>query len=417
MNFDDLYRLVGVALIVFLALKTNRAFTLTFLSLANFALYAFIKPVMVTEYFQTGKLVPLYVLAALGVFLMGTLLGSQMCNQNKIANTPPDITVKISNVYLPSIAGIALVTLHLALIGQTPLAAIRDPITARWALGNGGNILFQTLWTNYLIITAIYIYFTPTMLFHRVCAVGLCLAWFPLLSIRAPLVDFVLTVIVIRSFLVGRRGFSLFAGLSFALSALLLISVLGIVRLSSQTGQSLEEILGAAPDVRNVSGLLVDLVLQRLDYLDVIQAAEPRLSELAFPPIPFVYNLAPRGLFSEKLFSSDTQTTGLAGAGFDEENITRIVGVVAEMISSDGILIFGLIYLFSMGVLYKLIDSRKRMDRGELFLYARLLPAAGGLPLLGGWNTIYMSSFALNLMMSALIVHYYEKSFPVRSAI
>jgi hypothetical protein len=172
----------------------------------------------------------------------------------------------------------------------------------------------------------------------------------------------------------------------------------------------------AAPDLLNVSGLLLDLILQRLDYLDVMQAAETSLSQLQLPAIPFLYNLLPRGLFVDKLYSSDTQATALAGPGFDEENITRIVGIVAEMMSSDLMLIFGIVFLFSLGVLYKVIDNRMRMTRGRLFLYARILPAAGGLPLLGGWNTIYMSSFALNLLMSAMIVRLYEKSFPVPPA-
>ena len=203
MDFVDFYRLMGLALLVTLVLGTRRAFTLTFLACANFALYAFLKPVLVSEYFQSGTHVPQYVIGAFCVFLLGTLLGTLLCDRQP-ALPPPDVVVKMRNFYLPA----------------------------------------------------------------------------------------------------------------------------------------------------------------------------------------------------------------LAGAGFDEENITRIVGIVAEMMSSDLMLIFGIVFLFSLGVLYKLIDSRVRMTRGRLFLYARILPAAGGLPLLGGWNTIYMSSFALNLLMSALIVRLYEKSFP-----
>jgi hypothetical protein len=248
-----------------------------------------------------------------------------------------------------------------------------------------------------------------------VFAVAISLAWFPLLSIRAPLIDFVLTVIVIKYFLVGRRGFSPFAGVMFAFTSLVIIASLGAVRLSLQTGKSLEDLLSAEPNLLNVSGLMIALILQRLDYLDVLQAAESSLSQLKLPAIPFLYNLLPRGLFAEKLFSSDTQTTALAGRGFNEENITRIVGIVAEMMSSHLMLLFGAMFLFSLGVLYKLLDSRVRMSRGQLFLFARMLPAAGGLPLLGGWNTIYMSTFALYLMMSALIVLLYEKRFPVRT--
>lgn len=420
MNFDDFYRLVGLALLIALFLGTRRAFTLTFLACANFALYAFLKPVLVSDYFNSGTLVPHYVIFAFSVFLLGSLLGilveTRVSCRKVIALPPPDVSVRLPSVYIPALASVALVTLHLALVGQTPLSAITDPITARWALGNSGNILLQTLWTNFLIVTSIYIFFSQAPLAHRIFAVAICLAWFPLLSIRAPLVDFILTVIVIRWFLVGRRGFSQFAALSFAMTALLLIAALGVVRLSSQTGKSLEEIIGAAPDLLNVSGLLLDLILQRLDYLDVMQAAETSLPQLQLPAIPFLYNLLPRSLVDDKLYSSDTQTTALAGAGFDEENITRIVGIVAEMMSSDLMLIFGILFLFSLGMLYKLIDSRARMTRGRLFLYARILPAAGGLPLLGGWNTIYMSSFALNLVMSALIIHFYEKFIPVTPA-
>jgi len=415
MNFDDFYRLIGFSLFIAVAVRTKQAFTLTFMSLANFALYAFTKPMIVADYFQSYNNIQYCILSALFVYSMGALLGSQVdINRNLVIN-PPNITVQISNVYLPSFVGVILVTLHLALLGHTPFEAINDPISARWALGNGGNILFQAFWTNYLIITAIYIFFSPKRLFHRVLGVVICLVWFPLLSIRAPLIDFVLTVIVIRSFIIGKRGFSLLGGVSFAILALLLISTLGVVRLSAQTGRSLEEIIGSAPSVLNVSSLLLDLILQRLDYLDVLRAAEARLHELVLPPLPFIYNLMPRGLFLEKLFSSDTQVTELAGAGFDEENITRIVGIVAEMMSSDSIFIFGLIYLFTLGIIYKLIDRCRRISRGGLFLYARLLPAAGGLPLLGGWNTIYLSSFVLNLIMSVLIIHFYEKSFPLRS--
>lgn len=420
MDFDDFYRLVGLALLIALFLGTRRAFTLTFLACANFALYAFLKPVLVSDYFNSGTLVPHYVIFAFSVFLLGSLLGilieTRVSCRKVIALPPPDVSVRLPSVYIPALASVALVTLHLALVGQTPLSAITDPITARWALGNSGNILLQTLWTNFLIVTSIYIFFSQAPLAHRIFAVAICLAWFPLLSIRAPLVDFILTVIVIRWFLVGRRGFSQFAALSFAMTALLLIAALGVVRLSSQTGKSLEEIIGAAPDLLNVSGLLLDLILQRLDYLDVMQAAETSLPQLQLPAIPFLYNLLPRSLVDDKLYSSDTQTTALAGGGFDEENITRIVGIVAEMMSSDLMLIFGILFLFSLGTLYKLIDSRARMTRGRLFLYARILPAAGGLPLLGGWNTIYMSSFALNLVMSALIIHFYEKFIPVTPA-
>jgi hypothetical protein len=413
MNFNEFYLLVGLVLLVVLFLNTKSAFTFTFLGFANFALYAYIKPLCIPDYFQSGTLVPQYVTGALGFFLLGSLLGAVICGRKLIVAPPPNVTVRMANVYLPALAGVALVTLHLVLVGQTPLSAIEDPITARWALGNGGNILFQSLWTNFLIVTAIYIFFTPAPLIHRLFAVALSLAWFPLLSVRAPLIDFVLTVIVIKSFLVKRRGFSPFTGVIFAVTSLVVIASLGAVRLSLQTGKSLEELLSAAPNLLNVSGLLIALTLQRLDYLDVLQAAESSLSQLQLPAIPFLYNLLPRGLFAEKLFSSDTQATALAGQGYAEENITRIVGVVAEMMSSHLMLLFGLMFLFSLGVLYKLLDSRVRMNRGRLFLFARMLPAAGGLPLLGGWNTIYMSSFALNLMMSGLIVLLYEKYFPV----
>ena len=422
MNFDDFYRLVGLVLVVALVLNTRRAFTCTFLAFANFALYAFIKPLFISDYFKSGTHVPQYVLGALGFFLLGSLLGVMICaltgDRKMTDEPPPAVTVQMTNVYLPALVGVALVILHLALLGYTPLSAIEDPITVRWALGNGGNILFQSLWTNFLIVTAIYIFFTSAPLIHRLFAVTISLAWFPLLSVRAPLIDFVLTVIVIKCFLVKRRGFSTFAGVIFASVSLIIIASLGVVRLSLQTGKSLEDLLNAAPNLLNVGGLLIALTLQRLDYLDVLQAAESRLSQLQLPALPFLYNLLPRGLFGDKLFSSDTQTTVLAGIGFDEENITRIVGVVAEMMSSGLMLLFGALFLFSLGVLFKLLDSRMRMNRGRLFLFARLLPAAGGLPLLGGWNTIYMSSFALNLMMSALVVllyETYEKHFPVRT--
>jgi hypothetical protein len=417
MNIDDFYRLIGLALLVAIVLNTRRAFTYTFLAFANFALYAFIKPLFIPDFFQSGTQVPQYVLGALGVFLLGSLLGGQFCaltvDRKMIDATPPTVTVQIAHIYLPALVGVALVVLHLALVGYTPLSAIEDPITVRWALGNGGNILFQSLWTNFLTVTAIYIFFTSAPLIHRLFAVAITLAWFPLLSIRAPLIEFVLIVIVIKYYLVNRRGISPFAGVMFAVTSLVVIASLGAVRLSLQTGKSFEELLGDVPNLFNVSGLMIALILQRLDYLNVLQAAESSLSQLQLPAIPFLYNLLPRGLFAEKLFSSDTQTTALAGQGFDEENITRIVGVVAEMMSSHLMLLFGVMFLFSLGVLYKLLDRRVRMNRGRLFLFARMLPMAGGLPLLGGWNTIYMSSFVLNLMMSALIVHLYEKRFPI----
>jgi hypothetical protein len=360
--------------------------------------------------------VPQYVLGAFCVFLLGTLVGTFMLGRKASVAPLPIVSVRMPNVYPPALAGVALVTLHLFLVGHTPISAITDPITVRWALGNGGNILFQSIWTNFLIITSIYIFFTTAPLFHRILAVAISLAWFPLLSIRAPLVDFILTVIVIKHFLDGRRGVNMLAALSIAIIAILLIAVLGVVRISSQTGKSLEEMIGAAPELFNVSGLLLDVILQRLDYLDVMQAAELNLSRLQLPSVPFFYNLLPRGLFVDKLYSSDTQVTFLAGSGFDEENITRIVGLVAEMMSSDLMLIFGIVFLCSLGVLYKLIDSRKRMTRGRLFLYARILPVAGGIPLLGGWNTIYMSSFARNFFMSWLIIRFYEKSVPITPA-
>lgn len=418
MDFFNFYRLIGLMLIVALVLGTRFSFTLTFLAFANIALYTFLKPVLISQYFQSGTEVPYYIISILFIYAAGSVFGALLCNRNIAIVPPPDVRVRmpLAVIYLLAFAGVALVSLHLALVGQTPISAIDDPITARWALGNGGNILFQALWTNFLIVSAIYIFFAPAPLAHRIFAIVICLAWFPLLSIRAPLVDFILTIIVIKSFLGGRRGFSPLVALSFATAAFILIAVLGVIRLSSQTGKSLEEIVGAAPDLLNVSGLLLDLILQRLDYLDVMQAAENSLSQLQLPIMPFFYNLLPRGVLLDKLYSSDTQATALAGRGFDEENITRIVGIVAEMMSSDLILLFGIVFVFSLGVLYKLIDSRIRMTRRRLFLYARILPAAGGLPLLGGWNTIYMSSFVLNLMMSALIIYFYEKSFPVISA-
>lgn len=415
-DFVEFYRLVGLALLVALVLNTQRAFTLTFLAYANFALYAFLKPVLVLDYFHSNTQVPHYVLGTFFAFLMGTLLGTVILDRKASVAPPPDVRTRIPDVYLPALAGTGLVALNLALVEQTPLSAITDPIAARWALGNGGNILFQALWTNFLIVTAIYIFFSTAPLVHRIFAVAISLAWFPLLSIRAPLVDFVLTVIVIKLFLLGRRGFSLFAALCFATAALLLIATLGVVRLILQTGNTLEEIIGASPELLNVSALLVDLILMRLDYLDVLQAAEPSLSQLQLPAIPFFYSLLPRKIFGDKLYPSDTQVTALAGAGFDEENITRIAGIVAEMISSDLILIFGVVFLSLLGVLYRLIDSRTCMTRGRLFLYARILPAAGGLPLLGGWNSIYTTTFALNLVISGLIVFLYEKFFSISAA-
>jgi hypothetical protein len=404
-----LYFTTFLLVLGYLVGNTRRLFTFTYLAYGNFFLYCLAKPYLVdVDHYLLGRLFH-YIIALIVLFTMGVVAA-----KNFVPPAPReeiDLSSPLQNVYGIMIACLVLVLLQLAMVGVSPLSAVNDPISARWALGHHGNILFQSLWVNFILVSALYVAFSQARLHAKVLSILGCLSPFLLLSIRAPVVDFAFSLLAMRALKRGRSGIGVVPVLAFAVPTFLFISVLGIWRLSTQVGQDVEALVDSGG---GTLPLMWSLILQRLDYLDVLLAAEPDLRSLRFPALPLVYNLLPRALVPDKLYSSDTQVTAIAGVGFDEENITRVVGIVAEMMSGLGGLVFGILFAVSMGFAFAYLDRRPASSRGTAVLFARLLPAAGALPLLGGWNTLYFSSLLLNVLFTLLSVAFYENLLRVR---
>ncbi len=375
---------------------------------------------MFVGFFETrATVVATYLSVGIVAFIIINSISNKLIFLSKNAGNPLsiEINVDIKRVVYFLLIGYCVLFFQLFLNGLSVIEVFKNPLIARWAMGNNNGLIIQLIWFNIFILCSIVISFSSYSVFIRIGIVSVSLFPFLALSIRAPLIDYLLALIIISRIKKRKLGISLIKTLLFAGFGLLLVGFLGIFRLATQQNRDFSYYFS---NLKNVFILIFELILQRLDYLDVLCAAEGKISKVALPSIPFVYSYIPRSLFPMKLFPTDTQVTLLAGGGFAEKNVTRIVGVVAEAMSFE----FGIIYLiiwfscfaFVFSMLNFWLKHGKIKYRGAVY-YSRIASAFGALPLFGGWNTIYLSSFLLNAIISYALLFFIvpQRSFNKKS--
>jgi len=322
----------------------------------------------------------------------------------KINYIPKNNGLKLLSI---SVILIFIFTVYLLLLGVKINQITSDSLAIRWLLGNGGNnFLTQLILVPLSVIPVIYFWniekIKPLIGFFIII---FCFYYFYVLGIRGVIVDWIFSFITITSFKNNTLKIPFKKILTFAISALFIISFIGIIRFNSQLENNT-----AVKNIETSSAIILasDLFFERLDFLDVLNAyfkkVELGQDELKLPSIPFISMFLPRSIVKEKLFPTDTQVTKLSGDGFDQENITRIVGPLPELYKIGGNFAVCFWY-FIVGMLFYLINFKLLSAKtGSLFqkVYSKQLLQIGSIPLFFGINTIYGTQFIIVTLISIL---------------
>lgn len=304
-------------------------------------------------------------------------------------------------------------TCYLFLLGVNIGQILTDPLAVRWILGNGGNNLFTQLFLVPLSVIPVIAFWNINKIKKPVLYVILlfCFFYFSILGIRGVIIDWFFSYIAIRSFKSGSYGLEFNKILKFVFFAFVVMTTIGIIRFNSQTESKVDltEI-----DKSESLNLVTDLFFERLDFLDVLNAYlykyENGNRELKIPIIPFISNFMPRNFSAEKLYPTDTQVTHIAGAGYDQENITRIVGPIPELVTIGGKMAI-IIWFFLSGALFSLLSLKIILSKtGSLLqrLYSKQLLQVGSLPLFMGINTIFGTQFIIVTAISLVTFYILE---------
>jgi len=298
-------------------------------------------------------------------------------------------------------------TLYLLLLGVKINQITSDSLAIRWLLGNGGNnIITQIFLVPMSVIPIIYFWNSDKIKFNYGFFIILfCFYYFYVLGIRGVIIDWIFSFIAIKSF--KSHSFKIpFKKIAiFVISALLVMSIIGIIRYNSQIENNiyLQQV-----DKGSAITLATDLFFERLDFLDVLNAyfkkVELGLDDLKLPIVPFFSMFLPRSIDKEKLFPTDTQITKLSGDGYDQENITRIVGPLPELYKIGGnIAVCAWFFLF--GIIFYIINLKIVSTKtGSLLqkVYSKQLLQVGSLPLFFGINTIYGTQFIIVTLITII---------------
>jgi len=300
-------------------------------------------------------------------------------------------------------------TFYLILLGINILQIFQDSLAVRWTLGNGGNNLITQLFLVPLsVIPVILIWNLKSVNNYKSIAIFvICFFYFYLLGIRGVIVDWVFSYMAIKSF--NNKSFSLpFRKiLYFGLIAGLVMTVIGFIRLNNQLNEKVEF---TNMDKVEIVKLSTQLFFERLDFLDVLNAYFIKVkngnNELKLPLVPVFSNFLPRNFVSEKIYPTDTQVTKIAGEGYAQENITRIVGPLPELYKLGGVYLI-IIWFFCFGVLFKLLSIKIMFSKsGSVLqiLYSKQLLQVGSLPLFFGINTIFGTQFIIVTIISLITI-------------
>jgi hypothetical protein len=318
-------------------------------------------------------------------------------------------TVIGNKLLITSVLLVVSFTFYLILLGINISQIFQDSLAVRWTLGNGGNNLITQLFLVPLsVIPVILIWNLNSVNKYKSFVIFLiCFFYFYLLGIRGVIIDWVFSYMAIKSLKNNSFNLPLRKIFYFGLVSGVVMTVIGFIRLNNQLSEKIEY---TNLDKVEIFKLSSQLFFERLDFLDVLNAYFIKVkdgnNELKLPLVPVFSNFIPRNFVSEKIYPTDTQVTKIAGEGYAQENITRIVGPLPELYKLGGVYLI-IIWFFCFGVLFKLLSIKIMFSKsGSVLqiLYSKQLLQIGSLPLFFGVNTIFGTQFIIVTIISLLTI-------------
>ena len=300
-------------------------------------------------------------------------------------------------------------TIYLFFLGINIFEIFNDSLAVRWVLGNGGNnLITQFFLVPLSVIPVILIWKLKNISKYKAFLIfGLCFFYFYLLGIRGVIVDWFFSYMAIKSFKNNNFNLPLKKIFYFGFIAGIIMTIIGFIRLNNQLDEKIEY---KSLDKLEIINLSSQIFFERLDFLDVLNAYFIKVAngnnELVLPLVPVFSNFIPRNLVSEKIYPTDTQVTKIAGEGFAQENITRIVGPLPELYKLGGPLLI-IIWFFIFGFMFKFLSIKiffSKTGSTLQILYSKQLLQIGSLPLFFGINTIFGTQFIIVSIISLITI-------------
>lgn len=316
---------------------------------------------------------------------------------------------KGNKLLISSILLVFFFTIYLVFLGINIFEIFNDSLAVRWVLGNGGNnLITQFFLVPLSVIPVILIWKLKNVnRFKAVSIFFLCFFYFYLLGIRGVIVDWFFSYMAINSFKNKNFSLPLKKIFYFGFIAVLLMTIIGFIRLNNQLDEKIEY---KNLDKLEIIDLSTRIFFERLDFLDVLNAYFIKEAngnnELILPVVPVFSNFIPRNFVSEKIYPTDTQVTKIAGEGYAQENITRIVGPLPELYKLGGSYLV-IVWFFIFGFLFNFLSIKIFFAKNGStlqILYSKQLLQIGSLPLFFGINTIFGTQFIIVTLISLITI-------------
>jgi oligosaccharide repeat unit polymerase len=300
-------------------------------------------------------------------------------------------------------------TIYLVSLGINIFEIFNDSLAVRWVLGNGGNnLITQFFLVPLSVIPVILIWKLKNVNKYKAILIFfLCFFYFYLLGIRGVIVDWFFSYMAINSFKNKNFSLPLKKIFYFGFIAGLIMTIIGFIRLNNQLDEKIEY---KSLDKLEIINLSTQIFFERLDFLDVLNAYFVKEAngnnELKLPLVPVFSNFIPRNFVSEKIYPTDTQVTKIAGEGFAQENITRIVGPLPELYKLGGPFLI-IVWFFLFGFLFNFLSIKIFFAKNGStlqILYSKQLLQIGSLPLFFGINTIFGTQFIIVSIISIITI-------------
>lgn len=352
-------------------------------------------------------------------FTFGYLIFSFLFYKKKLSNH--DITKNLivngnginndngNKLLISSIFLVFSFTLYLYFLGINIFEIFNNSLAVRWVLGNGGNnLITQFFLVPLSVIPVILIWKLKNISKYKAILIFcVCFFYFYLLGIRGVIVDWFFSYMAIKSFKNNNFSLPLKKIIYFGFIAGIIMTIIGFIRLNNQLDEKIEY---KSLDKLEIINLSTQIFFERLDFLDVLNAYFIKVAngnnELVLPTIPVFSNFIPRNFVSDKIYPTDTQVTKIAGEGFAQENITRIVGSLPELYKLGGPLLIA-IWFFTFGFIFKFLSHKiffSKTGSTLQILYSKQLLQIGSLPLFFGINTIFGTQFIIVSLISLITI-------------
>jgi hypothetical protein len=330
-------------------------------------------------------------------------------SENLVVNSNPIYKDKGNKLLISSVLLVFSFTVYLFLLGINIFEIFNDSLAVRWVLGNGGNNLITQIFLVPLsVIPVVLIWKLKNVSkFKAILIFCLCFFYFYLLGIRGVIVDWFFSYMAIKSFKNSNFSLPLKKIFYFGFIAGIIMTIFGFIRLNNQLDDKIEF---NHLDKLEILNLSTQIFFERLDFLDVLNAYFIKEAngnnELVLPTVPVFSNFVPRNFVSDKIYPTDTQVTKIAGEGFAQENITRIVGSLPELYKLGGPLLI-ISWFFIFGLMFKFLSVKifySKTGSTLQILYSKQLLQIGSLPLFFGINTIFGTQFIIVSIISLITI-------------